>query len=200
MGSFFMPKIRAPNFPKTRTGLFLCRTADMDGKKMPEPITPTPAPTAPAGDPAPTTPAAPAGPATPAPPAAQPAQDDPTDWKAEARKWEQRSKDNKTALDDLTGKHAEQETKITELTGKVTAFESKTERAALLEKVATAAGVPAEALRGADEAELTAHAETLKALIVPSAPVIDGQGKTPGTPPDDPNRKAVRSLFGKNAN
>ena len=170
---------------------------------MPEPITPTPAPTAPAAAAAPVTPATPAAPVTPvtpAAPAADPAQDDATDWKAEARKWEQRSKDNKTELDALTGKYAAQETQITELTGKVTAFESKTERAALLAKVATAHGVPADVLRGADETELTAHAETLKALIVPSAPVIDGQGKTPGTPPDDPNRKAVRTLFGTKAN
>ena len=32
-----------------------------------------------------------------------PAQDA-TDWKAEARKWEERSKSNKTALDELTAK------------------------------------------------------------------------------------------------
>lgn len=152
---------------------------------MSDPITPTPTPTP--------TPA-------PAAPAENPAQEDTTDWKAEARKWEQRSKDNKSALDELTGKYSAQETTITELSGKVTAFESKTERTALLDKVATAAGVPASALRGVDEAELTAHAAELKALLTPSAPVVPTAGQTPGTPPDDPDRKAVRELFGPKAN
>lgn len=49
----------------------------------------------------------PAPPAEPTPPAAQPPEptppvEDTTDWKAESRKWEQRNKDNKTALDALT--------------------------------------------------------------------------------------------------
>lgn len=167
---------------------------------MPQPITPTPAPTGPAAEAAPVTPATPATPATPTPPAAAPAQDDATDWKAEARKWETRSKENKTELDTLAGKFAALETTNGELSGKVTAFESKTERAALLDKVATATGVPASALRGADESELTAHAGELKELLIPSAPVIDGQGKTPGDPPSDPNIEAVRTLFGTKAN
>lgn len=54
-------------------------------------------PTPPA-DPAPVTPPAPTPPADPTPPT-DPAQD--TDWKAEARKWEKRSKENATAADQL---------------------------------------------------------------------------------------------------
>lgn len=131
------------------------------------------------------------------PEGAAPPEPDPTDWKAEARKWEARSKENKSALESLTGKFSDLESKNGELVEKVNGFESKTERDALLGKVSAATGVPADALRGADEAELTAHAESLKALM-PSAPVIEGQGKTPGTTPGDPNIEAVQKLFGKN--
>lgn len=133
---------------------------------------------------------------------------DTTDWKAEARKWETRSKENKTALDDLTGKFSKLESKNGELAEKVTDYESKAERAerekteqadrdALLDKVSKATGIPAAALRGADEAALTAHAETLKELM-PSAPVIEGQGKSPDKQAGDPNIEAVNKLFGKN--
>lgn len=48
-------------------------------------------------DPAP----APAAQPEPTPPAPAPALVDDTDWKAEARKWEQRAKDNKAAADEL---------------------------------------------------------------------------------------------------
>lgn len=40
-------------------------------------------------------------PAEPAPPAEPPAQEDKTDWKSEARKWEQRAKENTTKLEKL---------------------------------------------------------------------------------------------------
>jgi hypothetical protein len=123
----------------------------------PEP-TPTPAPT-----PTP----------TPAPPAQEP------DWKAEARKWEQRSKENKTALDDLTGKFTTADTERTELATKMQTYETEKERATLVSEVATAEGVPASALRGNTREELEAHAKVLAELIKPSGPVITGQERTP---------------------
>ena len=135
---------------------------------------------------APETPAAP----TPAPPE--------TDWKAEARKWEARSKENKTELDTLTEKFATLESQNGELAGKVTAFETEREHAQLVAKVAESQGVPATALRGTTEEELTAHAASLKEAFKPSAPVIPGQAKTPGASLADPNREAVKKLFGNN--
>jgi hypothetical protein len=45
--------------------------------------------------------AQPATDAKPAPPAEDPKSTDDTDWKAEARKWEQRAKDNKAAAAEL---------------------------------------------------------------------------------------------------
>ncbi|MGP5219493.1 hypothetical protein [Arthrobacter rhombi] len=119
---------------------------------------------------------------------------DTTDWKAEARKWEGRSKENKTALDSLTARLDALETSNGELSQKLTAQESKAERDALVERIATAAGVPAGALRGATEDELTAHAETLKEML-PSAPVIEGQGDTPANPGSDELLEFTRNLF-----
>lgn len=134
-------------------------------------------------------PESPAAP-TPAPPE--------TDWKAEARKWEARSKDNKTELDSLTEKLTALESQNGELVGKVTAFESERDHAQLVAKIAESEGVPATALRGTTEEELTAHAASLKEAFKPSAPVIPGQAKTPGVSLADPNREAVKKLFGNN--
>lgn len=148
--------------------------------------TPTDPVTPPEPSPAPETPTAP----TPAPPE--------TDWKAEARKWESRSKDNKAELDSLAEKFSALEAQNGELVGKVTAFESEREHAQLVAKIAEAEGVPAVALRGTTEEELTAHAASLKEAFKPSAPVIPGQAKIPGAPLADPNREAVKKLFGNN--
>ena len=126
---------------------------------------------------------------TPAPPAQEP------DWKAEARKWEQRSKENKTALDELTGKFTAAETERKTLAEQVQAFTQQQERAALVSEVATAKGVPASALRGTTREELEAHAEVLAELIKPSGPVIPGQERTPDKVGDDPLREFTRSLF-----
>lgn len=131
---------------------------------------------------------------TPEPAPATPAQE--TDWKAEARKWEARAKENKTALDDLTGKFTAAETQLGELSTKVQTFEAEKERSALLTEVSTATGVPASALRGNTREELEAHAADLAALIKPSGPVIPGQEKAPQNIPDSPERTAVRKLFG----
>lgn len=120
------------------------------------------------------------------------------DWRAEARKWEQRSKGNKSELDTLAEKLAALEAQNGELSTKVSTYESERAHAALVAEVAEDAGVPVAALRGSTKEELTAHADTLKALLKPSAPVIPGQAKTPGTRSGDPNREAVRTLFGNN--
>lgn len=135
---------------------------------------------------------------TPAPPAQE------TDWKAEARKWEERSKENKAAVDALTRERDEALSKATsleslnsELSEKVTGFESAKAHSELVSKVAEAVGVDAKALRGTTEEDLTEHANYLKALIgsQPSAPVIPSQGKSPDNVQDNPLRELTRSLF-----
>lgn len=147
---------------------------------------------------APTTPApTPPAPPEPAPTPAPPAQE--TDWKAEARKWEERAKSNKTAFDELTGKYTASESERTELATKVQAFQAEQERATLVSEVATAKGVPASALRGTTREELEAHADVLADLIKPSGPVIPGQELTPDKVGDDPLREFTRSLFNGNS-
>jgi len=127
---------------------------------------------------------------TPAPPAQE------IDWKAEARKWEERAKGNKSALDELTGKYTVADSERTDLAAKLQAFESEKERASLVSAVAKDKNVPADALRGTTREELEAHADQLAELFKPSGPVIPGQERTPGIVQDSPNREAVRKLFG----
>lgn len=131
---------------------------------------------------------------TPTPPA--PAQD-PTDWKAEARKWEERAKGNKSALDELTGKFQSLESQHGEVSTKLQTYEAEKERAAVVSDVAKTAGVPASALRGTTREELEAHAAELAELIKPSGPVIPGQERTPHTVQDSDDRVFARKLFGK---
>jgi len=126
---------------------------------------------------------------TPETPAQEP------DWKSLARKWESQSKQNKAALDELTGKFTAADSERTELATKLQALEAEKERAALVSEVATAEGVPASALRGNTREELEAHAKVLAELIKPSGPVIPGQERTPDKVGDDPLREFTRNLF-----
>lgn len=135
-------------------------------------------------------------------PASTPAPTEPpaqveTDWKAEARKWEARAKENRSSLDSLTSERDDLLGKVTGLTEQVTEFKAAQERSDLLAEVAKAKGVPADALRGNTREEIEAHADVLATLIKPSAPVIPGQGKAPQNIPPSPEREAVRSLFGR---
>lgn len=114
-----------------------------------------------------------------------------TDWRAEARKWEQRAKSNKDAADRIATIEAEK----AQLAEKVTAYETKEKRAQLVSEVSQEAGVPAEVLRGNTREELEAHAEVLKALIKPSGPVIPGQERAPQKVEADPVRQFAKSLF-----
>jgi len=112
-----------------------------------------------------------------------------------SRKWESRSKANKTELDKAIARAAELEAQNGELSNKVKEFETKAERSKTIAEVAKEAGVPADALRGDTREELEAHAEVLKALIKPSGPVIPGQEKAPNKVGDDPLREFTRNLF-----
>lgn len=137
----------------------------------------------------PGTPPEPAPAPTPAPPAQEP------DWKSEARKWEERSKSNKSAFDELTAKFQTVEAERNELKAAADKAAQETQRATLVAEIAEAKGVPASALRGDTREELEAHAETLAELIKPSAPVIPGQERTPDRVSDDPLREFTRNLF-----
>jgi len=134
--------------------------------------------TAPAAQPAPV----PAEPATEAPAPESPAQE--TDWKAEARKWEDRAKANKSAAEKLAeieeaSKTAEQKAaERLELAEKRAAeLEQKADRA----EVAAEKGVPIGLIHGSNRAEMEAAADAL----------IEFRGATtPGTPRPDPSQGA----------
>lgn len=103
-----------------------------------------------------------------------------TDWKAEARKWEARAKENKGAATELAKikeaskseleKTLERAQKAEE---KVKAYEAQAQRTAWLDEVAKDTGLPADVLRGNTLEEIQAHAEKLRPYFdTPSAPVV----------------------------
>lgn len=113
------------------------------------------------GGAAPAAPAEPATPATPTP--AAPAQDD-TDWKAEARKWEERAKGNKTAADELAAIKDSQKSeaeKQAEQTEALRRENAELKSANLRSTVAAAKGIPAELLTGSTQEELEKSADAL---------------------------------------
>lgn len=113
---------------------------------------------------------APSPPSTPAPPpqAAQPAE---TDWKAEAKKWEARAKENKGAADRLAQLEESQKTEAQKLADRATKAEQSAATAtaeALRWRIAARNGISDEDaeifLTGATEEALTRQAERLVAL------------------------------------
>jgi hypothetical protein len=135
-----------------------------------------------------TTPATPEAPATQTPPAQE------TDWKAEARKWEARAKENSAAATRLTeieeaSKTAEQKAaeRLAELEAKVTGYETRDQINAWKTEVAEATGVPAALLAGSTKEEIEAHAAIAKPLITPAqqpapAPTVATIGQAPARP------------------
>lgn len=147
--------------------------------------------------PVPTEPPVPtAPPVEPAPPAQE------TDWKAEARKWEERAKANKSAAEKLAEIEEASKTETqkalerAERAEKALAAREATEAlASIRADVAQATGVPATALRGTTKEELEAHAAELKPLLAGVSPVIPTQGTTPTAPPESALREFAHRLF-----
>lgn len=168
-------------------------------------------------NPAPTptpTPAPPAeGTPTPTPPATEaPAQE--PDWKVEARKWEARAKENKSAAEKLAELEEAQKTEAQKLAdraakaeAKAAEYERKEQVSKWKDEVSEETGVPAKALAGSTLEEIQAHAETLKPLITPAAepprkgaigPYVPNEG-TGGKPPalnSDALEDALRNKLG----
>ena len=137
---------------------------------MPDPIAPESTPTAVA---------APAPAATPEPPAV-PAQET-TDWKSEARKWEDRAKENKSAAEELASIKEAQKTEQQKLEDRAAAEKKAEENAkdALRARVALEKGLtPAQEKRliGTTREELLADADQLLTDLgkpAPKTPVPD---------------------------
>lgn len=129
------------------------------------------------------TPEVPATPTAPETPAETPAQE--TDWKAEARKWEARAKENLTKVNELSpaaarlaeieeaSKTAEQKAaeRLQAAEARAAELELKADRA----EVAAAKGVPLDLISGANREEMEASADRLIAF----------KGVTPQTPKPD---------------
>lgn len=128
---------------------------------------------------------------------AQPAPAQETDWKAEARKWEARAKENNQAAKRLAELEESQKTEIQRATERAEAAEralAAKEAEALRLTVAARHGIGADnldLLYGDDEAELEARAKKIATLIAPReepqeetpkgvlGPYVPGEGKTP---------------------
>lgn len=129
--------------------------------------------------------------------------------KSDSRKWEDRSKSNYDDLQKAQADLAERDKAIeaantrlsefeaanSDMKTKLDAIDTEKAHADLVADVAKRTEVDASALRGTTKEELEAHAETLKAVFAPSAPVIDGQANTPGEQPVDELREFTRGLF-----
>ena len=140
-------------------------------------------------NPAPEVPAAPPAQETPEPPKPE------TDWKAEAKKWETRAKENKSAADRLAQLEESQKTEQQKLMERAEAAERERDAVrteALRLRIAADKGLtPKQAarLRGSSEEELLADADELLAEFPtgprrPSGDVGQGARDTPTTPTD----------------
>lgn len=129
-----------------------------------------------------------------------PASQDSTDWKAEARKWEDRAKSNRDAMqrvETLETQLAETKSALAEATEKVTQFEVAQQRSQWVEAALSAAELDsgfAGVLRGDTLEALTEHAEALKAVAKPKGTPVPDAGKTPETK-TTPERAFARDLF-----
>lgn len=147
----------------------------------------------------PTPPAAPAPEATPTPPveAQPPAQAKPEpDWKAEARKHEQRAKENAAKAKQYDELLESQKTEAQKLSDRAAQAEKERDEArleALRVKVGASKRLPPDVidlLKGDTEEELAAHADRLaehfKASVRPSGSVDQGpRGGAPAATPRD---------------
>lgn len=118
------------------------------------------------------------------------------DWKAEARKWERRAKENKEAADRLANEQSGTASRISELEERASKAEQEADSlrhrqqlADWAEQAAKETGVPAAILRGETLEEFQQHAAAIKASYV--APVVRDSGETHNPP------KSNRAIFDK---
>lgn len=114
-----------------------------------------------------------------------------TDWKAQARKWEERAKANKEAAEELEklkeAQMSEQEkaAKHTkELESKLAKYEAERQQHEWCVQVAKKTGVPADLLRGSTLDEVQAHADSIKQYLQNNQqPDQNGSGTPAGYAP-----------------
>jgi hypothetical protein len=151
----------------------------------------------------------PEAPTPDAPPVKEPPKPDQpveeTDWKAEARKWEQRAKENKTAADRLAELEEANKTEIQKANDKASAAEKAAAEAkaeALRWKVAAKHGISDDDadlfLTGTDEETLTKQAQRLTERVTDrkkNGNHVPREGSTTTKPKEDEMREFTRRLF-----
>lgn len=132
-----------------------------------------------------------------------------TDWKAEARKWEQRAKDNKSRADanedaarrlaDLENANQSEAQKTADRISKLEADLAAAQRETLLRRVQATHGISDEDadlfLTGEDEKTLTAQAKRLAERISKPGGAAPNEGKPTDNTSDEPMREYARRLF-----
>lgn len=130
-----------------------------------------------------------------------PAVEDTTDWKAKARQWETRAKENAGAAKRLAELEEASKSDLQKAIDRAETAErriAEVELSAAKTEIAAASGLPVEALRGSSREELEAHAETLKPLLTASArgPVVANPGGTPAHAGNTEETEFIGALFG----
>lgn len=139
--------------------------------------------------------------ATPDAPAQEPPAKPETDWKAEAKKWETRAKENKTAAERLAQMEESQKTEQQKLMERAEAAERERDEVrteALRLRIAHEKGLtPKQAarLRGSSEEELLADADDLLSEFGPAGPRrpvgdVDQGARVAAPAPTDPKSLA----------
>jgi hypothetical protein len=130
-----------------------------------------------------------------------------TDWKSEARKWEQRAKANKTAADELEQLKQSQLTeqqkaqaKAEKLQKELDAFKTQQQQAEWRSQVAQEAKIPSElagVLKGDSLEELQENAKLVSSALhpAPKAPRVPGVDRQPESKPSD-QQSFINQLFG----
>lgn len=137
----------------------------------------------------------------------EPAQDAEIDWKAEARKWEARAKENHAALGKATeALKSHEDAKLSELERAQAEAKAAQEQLAqlqretLIARVANDKGLPPELspfLTGSDEASLIEQADLLASRLKPQAPKPDpSQGGQSNTAEPSESQEFLAGLFG----
>lgn len=100
--------------------------------------------------------------------AAQPDETDTVDyWKAQARKWEKRSKENSKATEEL----AEAQKRAQEAEDAVKGYKTREEQASMKRKIASEFNVPEELVVGSTEEDMRQFAEVLVKHLKPKSGV-----------------------------
>lgn len=130
-----------------------------------------------------------------------------TDWRAEAKKWEARAKENKSAADKLVELENASKSELQLIQERADAAEKRAadleaaeqkriadgeaaqQVAAWKTKIAEDTGIPASALRGNTLDELRDHAKELQALLPPrrGGAFVPAEGRTTGQGGNDPS-------------